>query len=125
MLLLPYPVALELPLNMDMHLQMPDLRNVMSPWPPHPHLFSRLSLRDRQTVVTILKDERFGVLDVSPHLEHLPLLRVGHKVPVRDCRPPSPKRILKFQNLVFLTLENYPMVIKYTLACMVPPNRFP
>ena len=61
---------------MDMHLQVPDLRNVMLPWPPHPHLFSRLrelrlGFRVCQAVVTILEDELFGILDVSPQLEHL------------------------------------------------------
>ena len=50
--------------------------------------------------MTILEAELFGILDASPQLEHLSLLRVRNEVPVRDGKPPSPKRILKFQNLV-------------------------
>ena len=74
--MLPYPVALEFPLSRDIHLQVPDLRNVMLPWPPHPHRFGwlrelRSSFRDCQAVVTILEDELFGILDASPQLEHL------------------------------------------------------
>ena len=76
MLFLQYPVALELPLNMDIHLQVPDLRIVMFPWPPHPQRFGwlrelRLSFRDCQAVVKILEDELFSILDASPQLEHL------------------------------------------------------
>ena len=121
---LPNPVALELPV--DMPLRLLDLRNVTLSWPSHSPLFNglrelRLSFRDCDRIITIPEDELFGIFDASPQLEHLSLLQVGHEVPLRNGKPLPPKRILQFPNLVSLSLDNDPVVTKYTLAYMGLP----
>jgi len=120
----PHPVTLELP--MDEPLQVLDLRNVVLPWSSQVNLFNglrelRLNFRNCDPAVIIPEDELFGILDASPQLECLSLVRVGHEVPVKDDEPLPPKRILQFPNLASLTLDNDPMVIKYTLAYMDLP----
>ena len=118
------PVALELP--MDMPLQVLDLLNVTPSWLSLSHLPNglhelRLDFKDCNPAVIISEDELFGVLDASPRLEHLSLVQVGHEVPGRNGEPLPPKRTLQFPNLSSLTLDNDPMVIKYTLAYMDLP----
>lgn len=120
---LPSPVTLKLPVDLDVPLQVLDLRNIMLPWSSHSHLFNRLrelrlSFRDCYDVITIPEDDLFNILGASPQLEHLSLLQVGHEVPVRNGRPLPPNRILQFPNLVSLTLDNNPMVVKHTLSYM-------
>ena len=121
---LPHPVALELPI--DIPLQLLDLRNVMLPWSSQSNLFNglrelRLNFRDCDPPVFIPEGELFGILDASPQLECLSLVRVGHEVLVRNDEPLPPKRVLQFPNLTALTLDNDPVVIKYTLAYMGLP----
>lgn len=121
---LPQPVTLELPMGMP--LQSLDLRNVMLPWSSQSNLFNglrelRLNFRDCEPPVFIPEGELFRILDASPQLESLSLVRVGHRVPVRNDEPLPPKRILQFPNLTSLTLDNDPVVIKYTLAYMGLP----
>ena len=120
------PVHLELP---DMPLQVLDLRNVTLSWSSQPHLFNGLrelylNFRDCDYIVTIPEDELFDILDASPRLENLSLLQVGHEIQLMgdmgDIPLPS-KRILQFPNLVSLSLENDPMIVKHTLECMDLP----
>jgi hypothetical protein len=49
------------------------------------------------------------------------LLQIGHRILVVDDMPLPPKRILQFPNLTSLSLENSPMVLKYTLEYMDLP----
>lgn len=124
---LPDLVALELPVNMP--LQVLDLRNVMLSWPSQSNLLNglrelRLNFKDFDPPVVIPEDELFGILGASPQLEHLSLVRVGHEVPVKNgepLEPLPPKRVLQFPNLASLTLDNDPVVVKYTLAYMNLP----
>ena len=113
------PVTLELPV--DIPLQVLDLRNVMLSWSSQLSLFNglrelHLNFRDCDPPVFIPEDELFGILDASPQLKSLSLVRVGHEVPIENGEPLPPKRVLQFPNLASLTLENDPIVIKYTLA---------
>jgi hypothetical protein len=121
---LPHPFTLELPV--DIPLQLLDLRNVVLSWSSQLNLFNglrelHLNFRDCDPAVIIPEDQLFGILSASQKLECLSLVRVGHEVPVRNGEPLSPKRILQFPNLTSLTLDNDPMVIKYTLAYMDLP----
>lgn len=119
---IPDPVALQLPA--DMSLQVLDLRNVTLPWSSHCFAGLRelhLNFRDCDSAVTIPEHELFRIFDTSPRLERLSLVQVGHEVPFRNGEPLPPKRILQFPNLTFLTLDNDPQVVKYTLAYMGLP----
>ena len=121
---LPNPVALELPMGIP--LQVLDLRNVTLSWPSQSHLFNglrelQLNFKDCDPVVVIPENELFGIFEASPQLERLSLVRVGHDVPVRNGEPLRPRRVIQFPNLVSLTLDNDPVVIKYTLAYMGLP----
>ena len=121
---LPCLAALELP--MDEPLQVLDLRNVTLSWSSQLNLFNglrelHLNFEDCGSSVIIPVDELFGILDASPQLECLSLVQVRHEVPVKNGEPLPPKRVLKFPNLASLTLDNCPMVVKYTLTYMDLP----
>ena len=114
------PVPLEL--SMDAPLQILNLRNATLPWSSLCGLHQlHLSFTDFDHIVTIPEDELFAMFDASPQLERLSLLQVGHKVPVSNGRPISPKRTIRFPNLTSLKLDNTPTVVMYTLAYMELP----
>lgn len=120
----PGPVSLELPAGMP--LQALDLRNAGLSWSSHFNLFNglrelHLNFRDSHPMVTIPDDELFGIFDASPQLEHLSLVQVGREILVVDNIPLPPKRILQFPHLESLSLDNDPVVIKYTLEYMELP----
>lgn len=120
----PDPVPLELPMGIS--LRVLNLRNVALPWASQAHLFGglrelHLSFKDCEPTVTIPEDELFGIFDASPQLERLSLLRVGHEVQVGNGRPLPPKRVIQLRNLTSLSLDNDPIVVKYTLAYMELP----
>ena len=117
-------VPLELPVGML--LQILDLRNVTLPWSTQSHVFNglrelHLSFKDCGYIVMIPEVELFGIFDASPRLEHLSLLQVPHQIPLIGNTPLPPKRILRFPNLLSLSLDNDPMVVKYTLEYMDLP----
>ena len=114
----------EMQLPVEMPLEVLDLRNVVLSWPSnrtynrlrelhldfrdcHPRFFPGIKL--------------FGILDASPQLEHLSLLRVGHDIVVENGETLFPRPILRFPNLVSLALDQDPFFIKYVLEHMDLP----
>ena len=121
---LPVHVALEFPVNAS--LRVLDLSNVTLSWSSQSHLFNglrelHLNFGARSSVVIIPEDELFGILDASPQLERLSLVKVEHEVPVTNGEPDPPKRIIQLPNLMSLKLDNDSLVVKYTLSYMDLP----
>ena len=102
----------------EMPLEVLDLRNIVLSWPSN-HTYNglrelHLDLRDCDPSI-FPGDELFGILDASPRLERLSLLWVGHDIVVENSEILSPRRILRFPNLVSLTMDQGPFFIKYIL----------
>lgn len=109
------PFILQLPI--DTPLRALDLRNATLPWSSH--LFTGLSelhLDFRDVTVSIGEVELFEILDASPQLERLSLLRIDQTIPTNVDQRPPPKRIVRLPGLVLLKLYNDPNVVGYILA---------
>ena len=110
-------------LPMEMPLEVLDLRNIVLSWPSN-HTYNglrELHLDFRDCDPSIFPgDELFGILDASPRLERLSLLRVGCDI-VEDSETLPPSRVLRFPNLVSLTLDQDPFFVKYILEHMDLP----
>ena len=117
------PNAASLGLLEEIPLQVLDLRNVVLSWPSYSHLLKGLrelhpDFKDPASIVKIPADVLFGASDAPQQLQHLSLVKVGHEISV----PPDLKRTLRFSNLISLSPENEPMVVKYTL---ISPSSIP
>ena len=114
---LPIPFALQLP--PDIPLRVLDLHNVTRPWSLDYFTGLRelhLQFKHCNEGVTMSEKELLGILDASPRLERLSLVRI--KVGNNQSRP---KRIVRLPNLISLWLANCPEVVGYILAHMDIP----
>ena len=115
---LPNPFDLQLPL--DIPLKVLDLHNVTRPWSPTYFTGLKelhLQFKHCSVAVTMLEYELLGILDASPQLERLSLVRIR----VGNNQRLQPKRIVQLPNLTSLWLANDPEVVGYILAHMDIP----
>jgi len=117
------PVALQLPA--DLPLRVLDLSNATLPWSSSLFIGLRelhLDFTDCDSFVEISMEELLGILEASPQLENLSLLRLMPKVPVMGGQLQyTPTRIVKFANLACLDLDHFPELVGYILAHMDIP----
>jgi len=107
------PFALQL--SPDIQLRVLDLYNVTRPWLPT--YFSglrelHLHFKHCDEDVAMLGDELLGILDASPQLERLSLVRIR----VGNNQRYQHKRIVQLPSLTSLWLANNPEVVGYILA---------
>jgi len=115
---LPHPFALQL--SPDIQLRVLDLQNVTRPWMPAYFTGLRelhLQFEHCREGVVMLEDELLGILDASPQLERLSLVRIR----VGNNQRHQPKRIVQLPSLTSLWLANNPEVVGYILAHMDIP----
>jgi len=115
---LPIPFALQLP--PDIPLRVLDLHNVTRPWLPNYFTGLRelhLQFKHCNVGVAMSEDELLGILDASPRLERLSLVRIK----VGNSQRLRPKRIVHLPCIISLTLTNDPEVVGYILAHMDTP----
>jgi hypothetical protein len=117
------PVILQLPA--DLPLRVLDLANATLPWSSYRFTELRelhLDFTECDSFVEISEEELLGILEASPRLESLSLIRLIPIAPVvNNQRQYTPARIVKFTNLASLDLDNFPMLVEYTLAHMDVP----
>lgn len=115
---LPNPFALQLP--PEIPLKVLDLHNLTRPWLPEYFAGLRglhLQFKHCSVDVVMMEEELLGILEASPQLEDLSLvrIRVGNNQQLR------PKRIVRLPNLTSLWLANVPEVVGHILAHMDIP----
>lgn len=115
---LPNPFALQLP--PDIPLKVLDLHNVTRPWLPSYFTGLRelhLQFKHCSVDTVMQEDELLGILEASPRLEDLSLvrIRVGNNQQLR------PKRIVRLPNLTSLWLANVPEAVGHILAYVDAP----
>jgi len=119
------PIAVQLPNDMP-GLRVLDLRDAVLPWSSN--LFTGLTelhLDYRDVFVSLVEDELLRILETSPQLERLSLMRVGETVPTGGDKQLHPKRITGLPALIFLKLDNDPKVVGFILAHMDARSCFP
>lgn len=117
------PIPLRLPTAAPLHTL--DLRNTAIPWSSN--LFIglrelRLDFRDCGDHINLSEDELLRILDASPQVESLSLLKVGPKAAARCGKQKiKPNRVIKFSRLTILEVEHFPVVVGHILACLDTP----
>jgi len=117
------PVTLQLP--MDAPLQTLRLRNATIPWSSN--LFTGLrqlflDFEDCNTPMEISDSELFRILEASPQLEQLALVKIGPRIPLpTEERQSTHERTVQLPSLTLLRLDNSPEVVGHVLAHVVTP----
>ena len=110
----------------DLPLRVLDLSNATPPWSSY-LLFTelrelRLDFAECESFVEISEEELLGILEASPRLESLSLIRLLPKAPVVDGeRDYNPTRIVKLASLTSLVLDSLAELVGYILVHMDIP----
>ena len=110
----------------DLSLRVLDLANVTLPWSSYPLLTElrelHMDFTECDSFVEISEEELVGILEASPRLESLSLIRLIPKAPVvNNQQQYTPTRIVKFASLASLNLDSFLELVQYILAHMEVP----
>lgn len=110
----------------DLPLRVLDLSNATPPWSSY-LLFTELrelhlDFTECESFVEISEEELLGILEASPRLESLSLIRLLPKAPIVDGeRDYNPIRIVKLASLTSLDLDSLAELVGYILVHMDLP----
>ena len=110
----------------DLPLRVLDLSNATPPWSSY-LLFTELrelhlDFTECESFVEISEEELLGILEASPRLESLSLIRLLPKAPIVDGeRDYNPIRIVKLASLTSLDLDSLAELVGYILVHMDVP----